>query len=240
MNKITHFGLNLNKRKYEFKLVREEYAIINNKCSFSRRYLSSKLHLDIVKAHPDMYTDDTGQFYSDEWCINHQNNCLKNFDLSMKYFSLLDKNEFNNEINSFLKKYKSFKSVSDLNEYKYVSGCYIMVLDEYKQIYIGVANDIKRRIQQHWTKMKPFDRLLFPQDAVETSIMSIDSFRALDTTRIYAYKCNNYYDLENQYIEYFSPKFICNRRSGGKFDDSTLPMAIMALATMKSRELEKI
>lgn len=226
MNKITHFGLDLIKRKYEFNLIREQYAIINNRNSFFP-------HKVVCKSS---YTDEAGRFYTDEWCINHQKDCLKNYDLSMKYFSLLDKNEFDEEIKHFLLKNKSFKEVTNLNEYNHISGCYIMVLDEYKQLYIGVSNDIVRRIRQHWSKNKQFDRLLFPIGAVETSVMSIDSFRALDTKRIYIRKTNTGFDDEDKYIKYFSPKFICNRMGGGKFEDS-LSMSIYALITKKSRDL---
>jgi len=40
----------------------------------------------------------------------------------------------------------------------------------------------KEHIRQHWSKTKQFDRLLW--GSVTESIISIDSFRALDTTRI--------------------------------------------------------
>ncbi len=59
----------------------------------------------------------------------------------------------------------------------------MLVLDEYKQVYIGQSTDIKSRILHHRSKKKPFDRLIF--GSVENSILSIDSFGALDTTRIY-------------------------------------------------------
>ncbi len=226
-NIITHFGLNLMQSKYGLKLTRDKYAIINNKSSFK----------DCLLLPAKYYTDETGKFYTDEWCIKHQKDCLDNFDLSMKYFSLLNKNEFDSEINKFLKKYKSFKKVMDLNNYENISGVYLMVLDKYKQLYIGVSNNIKRRIKQHWINYKSFDRLLFPIGAVETSVMCIDSFRALDTTRIYISQYDNYFDVEDKYINYFSPKFLCNRIGGGKYGDS-LSMAIYALSTMKSKELK--
>ena len=169
------------------------------------------------------YTDETGMFYTDEWCQKHRENCLKNFDLSMKFFSLLDKDKFDSEIQSFLRKYRSFKSVTDLNDYDGVSGCYIMVLDEYKQLYVGATYDIKDRIRRHWNQNKSFDRLLFPVNAVEKSVMSIDSFRALDTTRIYVKVCNNCFDIEEKYISSFSNEFLCNRVSAEKFENGINP-----------------
>ena len=84
----------------------------------------------------------------------------------MKYFAKLDSIEFNKILNDFLEKYNKFKEVENLWDYDYVSGYYLMVLDEYKQVYIGKSEDIKRRIQSHWTAIKPFDRTLFPMYAV--------------------------------------------------------------------------
>ena len=50
-------------------------------------------------------------------------------------------------------------------------------------MYIGISNDIKKRILTHWGSKKDFDRLLFGKK--ENSVLSIDSFGALDTTRIF-------------------------------------------------------
>ena len=61
-----------------------------------------------------------------------------------------------------------------------------MVLDLYKQAYTGQAADIRMRIKRHWSGTKQFERLIF--GTKESSVLSIDSFRALDTTRIFAAK----------------------------------------------------
>ena len=220
---MEHFGVRVMKRKYELKLVREEYAIISNKNSFG------------VKFSQDIYTDDTGKFYKDEWCQKHYKECMENYDLNMEYFKRLDKEEFNRHVNRFLKGHKNFKEVTDLKLYDGESGYYIMVLDEYKQLYVGTTDNIKRRIQQHWSKRKPFDRLLLPMGAVNTSIMSIDSFRALDTTRIYASITNSTYKNEDRYINWFKPEFVCNRIFGGILEDGL----IQAISTLKNRQLDK-
>lgn len=70
------------------------------------------------------------------------------------------------------------------------------------------------RIQQHWRGAHPFDRLIWPNE--KTSILSIDSFRALDTTRIFALRCSNGFERENQHLESIPPKFVLNRIVGGK------------------------
>jgi hypothetical protein len=88
-----------------------------------------------------------------------------------------------------------------------------MVLDEYNQVYFGKANNIRTRIPQHWTKTLPFDRTLYPLYN-KNSIMSIDSFRALDTTRIYVWKRNLQDGLEDKLIKDFPMAFRCNRIGG--------------------------
>lgn len=222
---MKHFGLNLRSTKLGFELKRENYAIINPKNS-----------LHNFECMKNAYTDNSGKFYTEEWCIAHREKCLKNFDLNMNFFKTLNHDEFDKEIVRFLKKYKKFKAVQDLNEYNNVSGYYMMVLDKYCQIYIGTSENIKRRIQSHWTKTRSFDRLLFPMNAVEKSVLSIDSFRALDTTRIYATHTAKLYCLEDEYINFFSPKFITNRIKGGITDSGTLGY-LQAASSIKSKVL---
>ncbi|MBQ7040122.1 MAG: GIY-YIG nuclease family protein, partial [Clostridia bacterium] len=114
-----------------------------------------------------------------------------------------------------------------------VEGYYIMVLDEYKQIYIGKTENIKRRIMQHWSKTKQFDRTLFPMYAYKKSCFSIDFIRALDTTRIYGWKRKLLEGLEDKLIRQF-PKQFCTNRIGGDVTNG-----IQALATMNQRDLSQ-
>lgn len=90
------------------------------------------------------------------------------------------------------------------------------------------------RIRQHWTKGKSFDRLLFPMGNVDSSILSIDSFRALDTTRIYIYITDETYSSEDKFSNQFSDKFVCNRITGGKITGGLL----QAITMMKMRNLK--
>ena len=132
----------------------------------------------------------------------------------MEFYSMLDKIEFNTALESFLKDYRGFNQVFDLSKYSETAGYYIMVLDEYKQIYIGKTDDIKKRIIQHWSRTKPFDRILLPMYAYDKSCFSIDFFRALDTTRIFVYKSKLEYGTEAELIDSFPAKF-CTNRIGG-------------------------
>lgn len=223
---MEHFGVKVREGKYGLEICRDKYAIISNKNSLHK--------------FPSMeyaYADTEGKTYTDEWCKLHRENCLKNFDLNMKFYSSLNHEEFNEEIAKFLKTHKYFAEVSDLNKYDGISGYYIMILDKYCQIYIGTSNDIKKRIQQHWTKIQEFDRLIFPIDAVNTSVLTIDSFRALDTTRILACKTESIYECEDAYINAFSPKFITNRIQGG-LPAKGLAGVLQVASTVKTRNLD--
>lgn len=177
-------------------------------------------------------------YHTDEMCEKLQERALYNFDLNMAFYETLDRNEFNSEIENFLSEHPKFTSVTDLKRYKNSTGIYIMVLDEYKQIYIGITHNsklgIKGRIQQHWNNTKTLDRLIF--GGIDKSILSIDSFKHLDTTRIFVctdVKNNDLDNEENNLVEKaFSPKFVANRTSGGGHD------FLDAISGRKYRDLE--
>jgi len=74
--------------------------------------------------------------------------------------------------------------VESLRDWDDVEGAYILVFDEYKQFYFGQSGNVRKRIMQHWSTCKPFDRLIYGTSY--SSIPPMDELRALDTTRIYA------------------------------------------------------
>lgn len=159
----------------------------------------------------------------------------------MKYFNQLNYSDFDNAVATFLKNNSEFRKVDNLWTVDGVCGYYIMVLDKYKQAYIGMSKNIKTRIQTHWTSTKAFDRTLFPMYAVNTSAFSIDFFRALDTTRIYVLEMDlpnndlfrdlSFSDIEEELIEDFPKQFLTNRIGGG------LSTPLKAVATMNERNL---
>lgn len=219
---MEYFGVKLIKKDKEFKLVRDEFAVVNTKPSLP--YFTEL-------AKHNAYADESGMSYSETWCEEYRELCLKNYDLNMEYFSMLDKNAFDIVLSDFLSQYNGFKEVTDLSQYAGVEGYYIMVLDEYKQVYIGKTDDIKKRIMQHWSKTKPFDRTLLPMYAYDKSCFSIDFFRALDTTRIYVWKKKMSDGIEAELIRNYPAQF-CTNRIGGD-----ITSAINAIATMNKREL---
>ena len=106
---------------------------------------------------------------------------LKNFDLNMKYFNCLDKEKFKIALEGILSMYV-FIEVSNLNLLKGTKGIYLLVLDNYKQIYIGQTNrDIKERILRHFKIEISFQKVPF----VRYDTLTIDAFKPLDTSRIF-------------------------------------------------------
>lgn len=156
-------------------------------------------------------------YLTDKQAKKRQERALQNFDINMEFYKSLSREKFNHEIESFLLAHPKFKNVTNLNDYKGVTGIYIMILDEYKRLYVGIARDIKQRIFQHWGNVMPLDRLIF--GGVEKSILSIDSFMRFDTTRILVYPKSGSNEelgeLEYQLIRCFSPEFLQNRTDGG-------------------------
>ena len=204
---IKHFGVNVLEKSSGLKLTRENYIekIIFKSSSFKERYTDSVIK-DLTEAR------------------------LYNYDKNMKHFRSLSKEEFNEELKNFVSKNIKFKEITDLSSVNGKPGYYIMVLDEYAQAYIGTSGDIKKRIQQHWSIQMFFDRMIFGSE--ENSILSINSFRALDTTRIFVYLTYDIYDHEDKLINQFDNRYLLNRTAGGLLDGLS-----EAIANRKTRDL---
>lgn len=221
METVIHFGETLQKRKYSFKLVRDEFALPNTTPSLP------KFNFLIKK---NAYADSTCKKYSQEWCEEYRKVCLQNYDLNMKYFASLSKDDFNDELEKYLWRHKGFHEIRKLAYCDGLEGYYMMVLDEYKQVYIGQTDDIKKRIKQHWRNTRSFDCTLFPMYNIN-SVFSIDFFRALDTTRIFVWESAADDQTEAELIDDFPKKYCTNRVGGGVHD------ALAAAATLNKREL---
>ncbi|HBV85506.1 MAG TPA: hypothetical protein DEF42_02310 [Desulfosporosinus sp.] len=232
---IIHFGITMALRTRGYNLTRENYAIISNKSTLGKNmiYIQALKKNDekLIKAYSEIYADQEGLIYRDDWCKKHLIEVMQNFNLNMNFFERLEHVKFEDEIAQFLKKTKFFE-ITDLSEYS-CPGYYVMVLDKYCQLYIGTTKDIKKRVKQHWAGGKlRFDRLICGQ--ITKSRLSINSFRALDTTRILVYPTDDIYCQENEFINFFSNEFVCNRIGGGKMEFGVLSVA----ANMKIRNLE--
>jgi hypothetical protein len=149
---------------------------------------------------------------------------LINFDLSMSYFESLDADQFERALQHVLAKGRVFEPVESLPDWDGVPGGYIMVFDEYRQFYVGKANDIRKRIKQHWSRSKSFDRLIW--GSKYDSLLPVDELRALDTTRIYAARSSNPYALERRAEKAADRRFCLNRMAGG----AASPLVVMLAA----------
>ncbi|PKI89875.1 hypothetical protein CW368_11970 [Actinomycetales bacterium SN12] len=182
------------------------------------------------------YEDAEHRIYTDAWCEEMQAQALANFDLNMVHFASLDHGEFDAALQRAVTSQRGMVEVTDLTKWDGVAGLYVIVLDEYRQAYVGAADasvGILKRIKQHWTGTKPLDRLIWGDP--QTSIISIDSFRALDTTRIFALKTSRSFATENPLLEQFPPDFMINRIRGGR-DVAKLASIVGVDQVIKRRE----
>lgn len=156
-----------------------------------------------------------------EFCEEYREMCLKNFDLNLENFKKIERKKFDFALKKFLEKHKDFKQINDLKEFSKVPGYYILVLDDYKQIYIGKSIQIKQRILQHWSRKFPLDRCLWTPDVtigeeaiIEKSKLAIDSFFSEDTTRIFVWPRELVYGIEKDLINDFPEELLLNRIEG--------------------------
>lgn len=186
-------------------------------------------------------TRDGRYYFEDDWLRSdparwsaHREDVLRNFDLTMAYCERLPRAPFLAALDEALERFPSLEEVRDLNEWNGVSGVYVLVLDDYKQFYVGQATargGIRKRIVVHWQKKPAFDRML--SGAPERSIMSIDCFRALDTTRIFAAATDDAGAIERSIQECLPEAYCANRTRAGN-----LPGGLAeAIAERRERDL---
>lgn len=225
-----HFGEVVNPGKYGARLTRELYAIPNKKrYNPVRRELVSDAIWD---REASAFEDEEHRVYTDEWCERQRINALENYDLNMQFFQTLSSETLESMLKRMLTKRKTMREVHTLRDLEGVEGVYVLVLDAYRQAYVGKAQNMRERIRRHWTGTKPFDRLLFGHK--HESVIGLDAFRILDTTRIFAYKTSRPYPAEAAVVKSFSPDYLLNRIGGGEMS----PLRVDFLANeMKRRQL---
>lgn len=235
---ITHFNTKIKKTDRNV-LTRENYCTPNREVDYkTRKILEEARDFFEQKGRypllvPSCYCNIPNEVFSDyehfteEYVTKHYHDCMRNFDLNMAYFETLDFAEFDCCLMAFVKKNR-FKVITDLQDIAGTSGIYMLVLDKFKQVYIGKSEStkgMKSRILGHWNGKKEFSRLIFGD--VENSILPIDVFGALDTTRIFVREYRWSQDLdatEKRLVEQFPAKYRLNRVAGGinAEDDSAL------------------
>ena len=219
---VMHFGVRIDQTRPTARINRETYTEVST-CESFHTYAYLEYMMGLGLANNLVLDKETGQaFYTSTYCTLLKDQALQNFDSNMKRFAALEETEFLTALDHYVKKHH-FSQISDLNSEKFgdpydrnVEGyIYIMVLGQYKQVYIGITRSaLGTRIKQHWHRRKPLDRLVF--GSVDTSRISIDSFGALDTTQIFAkpYRGKKLFgleELESRYIRAFEKKYVLNR-----------------------------
>lgn len=209
-DKLLHFGVWI-KKSPKNRISRENYAIIDKTCSIWMP--SMPLRYADPEERKRYFEDVECRTYCDAYCEEWREKCLINFDKNMAYFKQITTEEFEDALNALIGSNSKIRQVSNLNDCNQLCGIYIMVLDEYRQVYIGQSKDIKKRIMSHWNRQKAFDRLLCGD--INDSVLSIDCFGALDTTRIFV--------LETTALDHYEVKlqkgilsgYKLNRMAGG-------------------------
>jgi hypothetical protein len=209
---IEHFGEVLRAHKLGHTLTRNFYALPDRvpKQRIRRELVSDEFWVGTAWS----YRDDEHSRHSDAYLLFQRDLALRNFDLSMSYFEALNSAEFASALQLVLAKARSLKAVDRLSDWDGASGVYVMVFDAYKQFYIGQSRDIARRIREHWTKSKKFDRLV--HGSPYRSVFPVDEMRALDNTRIFAARSTNISALEKRAEAAADPRFCLNRMVGGE------------------------
>ncbi len=192
----VHFGIRLPRREGGHRLTRENYVCTTRD---GRYYFEDGW----LRAQPELWDE-------------HRRAVLRNFDRSMAYFDSLSPRAFLRAVDGLADAFPELVAVEDLGDWSGVAGVYVLVLDRYRQLYVGkttAPGGIRQRIVVHWQKKVAFDRLL--SGGEDRSIMAIDSFRALDTTRIFAAACREPGELEERIRQAIPEPFCANRTRAG-------------------------
>ena len=107
---------------------------------------------------------------------------LMNVKVNIEFLKKLDAGKYENELKRIINKYH-FVEVDDVSSFKHC--LYLIALDEYKQFYVGKAeNSLKNRLRKHWTaKTIPYRHLW--NGGFDFSRIKFDDFKMLDSTRVF-------------------------------------------------------
>lgn len=213
----VHFGEVIAAGKYGLRLTRDQYAAPNPRSSFYVR--PEHFTPEGWERRARHFTDPDQRFYTDEVVQALREDALLNFDLNMAFFSQIDESRFLNDLEEAVTAAR-LKPVHDLRKWDGVEGVYVMVFDKYRQAYVGQSGDIRNRVRSHWSGTKQLDRLVF--GPVHSSVLSVDSFRALDNTRLFAARSRRADLVESRFIDNLNPDYLLNRVGGGRPDESRL------------------
>ena len=138
-NSAVHFGIPVRAtRGLGLRMTRDTYARISKRSSLPR--WSRESDPEIWDKFDQFYEDAEHRIYTDAHCEEMQTQALENFDLNMAHFASLDHDEFEAALQRAVKSQRGMVEVTDLTKWDGVAGLYIMVLDEYRQAYVGATD----------------------------------------------------------------------------------------------------
>ena len=181
----------------------------SDKLYFGMEFVSSdiksyKLNVDDFKKEFLFELEKEHKKRTDEYSIEiyrdtkkDLNKYIHNVQLNISTLSLLDFDKFESELKRITFKYH-FIEVNDISSFK--NCLYIVVLDDYKQFYVGKADSsLKNRMRKHWTAKIIPSRHLW-NGGFESSKLKFDDFKIYDTTRIFV--CTDIKKIiEENYVE---------------------------------------
>ena len=120
----------------------------------------------------------------------------------------LSKEMFESQLDKLQSGFDKLYSVTDLRTLRKTPGIYVLVLDNYHAFYVGQSSDITRRIMGHWARSNYFTGT------------GIDLFKPNDTTRIFAYPCEEkeINQVEYKMLDAIDPNYTLNVMTGGTID----------------------
>jgi hypothetical protein len=97
---------------------------------------------------PWAYEDADQTRHSDEYCRRQREAALEDFDLNMVFLAQIPPDSFDDAPTELLRKTRRYAPIFDLRSLDEDEGVYLMVLDEYRQAYIGQSSDFRARIKK--------------------------------------------------------------------------------------------
>lgn len=216
---MQHFGEWLSSSQFGDVMARATYGYPSR--TPHQRFRREQMPARYWEGRAWQFRDEEQTRFSDAFLLWNRDEALRNYDLSLAYFDTLDAAEFETALTAVLSEGRSLRLVGDLTQWEGAEGVYVMVFDGFKQLYVGQSGNVRKRVRQHWSGRKSFDRLVYgtPYD----SILPVDELRALDTTRLYAARSLHPDPLEERLERAADPRFTLNRMAGGAFN----PLAIL-------------
>lgn len=214
---VTHFGETIGAEAPDREMTREGFARPRRRIEQTIR--SESVSASLWNELSWMFEDEKRTALSDEYILRQRSAALVNFDLSMRYFSTLSRDEFDSALARCLKA-GGFQQVSDISSFRGIRAAYVLVFDSYCQFYVGQALDVAAAVVRHWLEPARFDRLLAGSEY--ESVFPVDEFGPLDNTRIFISRAPDRHAVQRAGIAASNRSYCLNRTPGGTLGGTEL------------------